>query len=327
MATYRKRGDRWQVQVRRVGQPTLSRSFTTKADAQRWARHMEAELDASLLPVDYRKLEETTLRDILVRYREEIVPTKRGRDIETIIIDAFLRNPIAQLTLDRLTPQAFASYRDARLETVRPATLLRELGIVQHAIDMATKEWGFPPIANPVKGIRKPKLGAGRNRRVSPEEISTLLEGAKRSRNPHLAPTIILAVETGMRRGELLGMQWGDLDLQQRILLIPKTKNGHPRRIPLTSKAAETLQALHDRSESRPLPISEDSLKKAWQRLLKRVGIEDLRFHDLRHEAVSRFFELGLSMPEVALISGHRDPRMLFRYTHLDPKKIVEKLG
>jgi len=327
MATYRKRGDRWQVQVRRVGQPTLSRSFTTKADAQRWARHMEAELDATLLPVDYRKLEETTLKDILVRYREEIVPTKRGQDIETIIIDAFLRNPIAQLTLDRLTPQAFSSYRDARLETVRPATLLRELGIVQHAIDTATKEWGFPPIANPVKGIRKPKLGSGRERRVTPEEVEKLLQGALRSRNRHLAPAISLAVETGMRRGELLGMHWEHLDANRRTLLIPHTKNGHPRRIPLSAKATRTLIDRKTLGLERPLPISAESLKKAWQRLIARCGLDDLRFHDLRHEAISRFFERGFSMPEVALISGHRDPRMLFRYTHIRAETLLEKLG
>lgn len=327
MATFRKRGDRWQVQIRRVGQPTLSRSFISKSDAQRWARHMEAELDATLLPHDYRRLETTTLADILFRYRREIIPTKRGSNIETIIIDAFQRNPIADLKLSRLRPLDFAEYRDARLKAVRPSTLLRELAIVQHAIDVAMKEWGYPLSSNPVKGIRKPKLGAGRDRRVSKEEISLLLDEARQSRNRHLAPAITLAVETGMRRGELLAMQWSDLDLDQRTLLIPKTKNGHPRRIPLTSKAAATLEALRGEGESRPLPISEDSLKKAWQRLLKRAGVSDLRFHDLRHEAVSRFFELGLSMPEVALISGHRDPRMLFRYTHLDPKRIVEKLA
>lgn len=327
MATFRKRGDRWQVQIRRTGQPNLSKSFVSKADAQRWARQMEAELDTKLLPHDFRRLETTTLADILLRYRNEIIPTKRGKDIETIIIDAFLRAPLATLKLSHLGSQDFAKYRDLRLEQVRPATVLRELGIVQHALDIASKEWGYPLSSNPVKGIRKPKLGASRERRVHPKEIATLLGGAKRSRNRHLAPAITLAIETGMRRGELLAMRWENLDLKQGILLIPRTKNGYPRRIPLTAKALEILKSQLNLGEERPLPITEESLKKSWQRLLKRVGIEDLRFHDLRHEAVSRFFELGLSMPEVALISGHRDPRMLFRYTHLDPKKVGEKLA
>lgn len=326
MATFRKRGNRWQVQIRRIGHPTISRSFLSKADAQRWARHMEAELDANLLPHDYRRLETTRLADILIRYREEIIPTKRGGHIETIIVGAFLRDPIAELKLSRLKSQDFADYRDKRLGSVRPATLLRELGIIQHALDVAAKEWGYPLNSNPVKRIRKPKLGTSRDRRVAETEIAILLEGAKQSRNPHLEPSIVLAIETGMRRGELLAMRWEHLDLNQRILLIPMTKNGHPRRIPLTTKATETLLTLREGGATSPLPISEESLKKAWQRLLKRVGITDLRFHDLRHEAISRFFELGLSMPEVALISGHRDPRMLFRYTHLRPERIVEKL-
>ncbi|MFZ2101438.1 MAG: site-specific integrase [Oricola sp.] len=327
MATYRKRGDRWQVQVRRGGQPALSRSFTTKADAQRRARHVEAEQDATLQPVDFRKLERTTLRDILVRYRDEIIPAKRGHDIETIIVDAFLRNPIAHLTLDRLTPQAFATHRDVRLESVRPSTLLRELGIVQHALDVAMKEWGFPPFSNPVKGIRKPRLGSSRDRRVSPDEVSRLIHEAQRSRNEHLAPAIMLAVETGMRRGELLGMQWQHTDADARVVAIPHTKNGHPRRIPLSSTAANTLKSQMAKGIDRPLPMSSESLKKAWQRLVMRCDLEGIRFHDLRHEAISRFFERGLSMPEVALISGHRDPRMLFRYTHIRAETLLQKLG
>lgn len=327
MATFRKRGERWQVQVRRTGQPTLSKSFLSKADAQRWARQKEAELDTALLPHDYRRLETTSLREIMLRYRAEIIPTKRGKNIETIIVDAFLRNPIAELRLSRLKPQDIAAYRDMRLADVRPATVLRELGIVQHALDIAAKEWGYPLSSNPVKGIRKPKLGSARERRVSPEEFDALLKGAARSRNRNLAVAIILALETGMRRGELLGMLWEHIDFQHRVLLIPKTKNGHPRTIPLTSRATEMLLTQRDRDEIRPLPMTEDSLKKSWQRLLNRVGIDGLHFHDLRHEAVSRFFEMGLSMPEVALISGHRDPRMLFRYTHLDPRKVGEKLA
>ena len=118
MATFRKRFNRWQVQIRRIRQPTISRSFLSEADAQRWARHMEAELDANLLPHDFRQLETTRLADILIRYRKEIIPTKRGGRIETIIVDAFLRDPIAELRLGHLKLQDFADYRDNRLTRV-----------------------------------------------------------------------------------------------------------------------------------------------------------------------------------------------------------------
>lgn len=326
MASYRKRGDKWQAQIRRTGQPPLSKSFNSKADAQRWARHMEAKLDTAALPHDYRRLEQTSLSDILDRYRDEIVPSKRSGEIEAIIINAFLRHPIAATRLSCLTPKAFAEYRDVRLRKIRPASLLRELGIIQHALDIARKEWGFPLAENPVKGIRKPKVGPARDRRIPDGEIDKLLDAAKLSRNPHLVPAIELAVETGMRRGELLAMQWRDVDLEGHLLFIPQTKNGHSRRIPLSPRAVNILRGQHDKGLDSPLPISTESLKKAWQRVLKRSGQTDLRFHDLRHEAVSRFFELGLSMPEVGLISGHRDPRMLFRYTHLRAENLVERL-
>ncbi len=107
---------------------------------------------------------------------------------------------------------------------------------------------------------------------------------------------------------------------------ILKTKNGHPRTIPLTPKAVEILSSMA-RTEERVFPVTPNAVRLAWERLRRRAGLEDLRLHDLRHEAVSRFFEYGLTVPEVALISGHRDPRMLSRYTHLRPEKVAEKLA
>jgi integrase len=129
-----------------------------------------------------------------------------------------------------------------------------------------------------------------------------------------------------MRRGELLKVLWVDLDLAARQLTIRDTKNGEDRTIPLTTRAATTLQTL-PQTDDRIFPISPVAVRMAWDRMIKRAGIVGLRFHDLRHEAVSRFFEMGLTVPEVALISGHKDARMLFRYVHLRAKDLVGKLG
>ena len=137
-----------------------------------------------------------------------------------------------------------------------------------------------------------------------------------------------------MRRGELLNVRWRDVNLNASTLSIPVTKNGHSRCIPLTPKAVSILIE-RDTIDSRPsdfvFPVSANAFRLAWERCKHRVAktypaIETLRFHDLRHEAVSRFFEMGLSVPEVALISGHRDLRMLFRYTHLKAEDVVAKL-
>ena len=132
-----------------------------------------------------------------------------------------------------------------------------------------------------------------------------------------------------MRRGEILNMRWCDLSVEKRTLHIPVTKNGHARTIPLSSGALAILRTLSDGRASGSehiLPITQDAAKMAWKRLVKRAGLVNLRFHDMRHEAISRFFEKGLNVPEVALISGHRDPRMLFRYTHPRAEDIAAKL-
>lgn len=329
MATIRKRGDKWQVQVRRLGNTSISKSFIKKADAQAWARHMETEADRSGLPADPKVLERLTVRDILERYRDTVVPQKRGRDIETIIINAFLRQRLAARSLASIGPSDFASYRDARLKVVKPATINRELGVIQHAFDIARKEWDVPLRENPLKLIRKPRLGPGRKRRLQDGEEERLIGATAKGRNKLILPLVLFALETAMRRGEMLGAKWDDLSREERTLHIPQTKNGHARTIPLTSGALAVLDGLKavTGDGANVFPLTIESVKLAWRRLVIRAEIEDLHLHDLRHEAISRFFEKGLSVPEVALISGHRDPRMLFRYTHLRAEDVVAKLG
>ena len=130
-----------------------------------------------------------------------------------------------------------------------------------------------------------------------------------------------------MRRGEILGIEWEHVDLDSRIAYLPLTKNGSSREVPLSTKAAEVLAMQRQRNDTPlPFPVTANGFRLAWERLRRRAGLSDLRFHDLRHEAISRFFELGLNIPEVAVISGHKDPRMLFRYTHLRAEELVGKL-
>ena len=130
-----------------------------------------------------------------------------------------------------------------------------------------------------------------------------------------------------MRRGEILGLQWEHVDLDRRIAYLPLTKNGSSREVPLSTKAAQVLARQRQRNDTpSPLPVTANGFRLAWDRLRRRTGLSDLRFHDLRHEAISRFFQLALNIPEVAVISGHKDPRMLFRYTHLRAEKLVGRL-
>jgi integrase len=129
-----------------------------------------------------------------------------------------------------------------------------------------------------------------------------------------------------MRRGEILAITTDHLDCTARSLLIPETKNGHARTVPLTNDAVALLHSYRTAAGGRSFPVTANAFRLAWQRVKQRAGVDDLRFHDLRHEAISRFFERGLTVPEVALISGHRDARMLFRYAHANRQNILVKL-
>ncbi len=334
MATLRNRNGKWQVQVRRLGHPPRSKSFLMKRDAERWARQVEAELDASLVARDPRVLERTTMRELLLRYRESVTANKRGRDPENKRIDGFLRQAWADMPLSRLTAQVFSRYRDERLTKVKAGTVIRDLGLLRAIMEVAMREWDVPLPENPVANVRKPKAAASRERRLQADELDRLLLASSGMRNVWLRPGILLAVETGMRRGELLNLRWNDIDFRTSTLTIREAKNGHARRIPLTSLACGLLaeRQRENRPEDFVLPVSANAFRLGWERCKAAVArehpaIKGLQFHDLRHEAVSRFFELGLSVPEVALISGHRDPRMLFRYTHLRAEDLVGKLS
>jgi len=314
MATLRKRNDKWHVQIRRKDYPSQTKSFTSKKIALRWIRETENRIDQGSLHQSTTTLS-VTLKELIIRYIADVLVKKRGCVNETIILKAFMRQSFVNKPLIQIAAGDFAQYRDQRLEYVKPATLLRELCIVQHLYSTAKKEWGFD-IPNPIKNIQKPKLNNRRERRLTKEEYEFLITD-----NNHitLRNIIVVAIETAMRRGEILNIKYEHIKGQ--TLLIPFTKNGHSRTIPLTKKAKWILE-----NSFLPFSMSANAVRLAWERLKKKGNIKDLHFHDLRHEAISRFFEKGLSIPEVALISGHKDVRMLFRYTHLRAEDILNKL-
>lgn len=323
MATIRKRANRWQVQVRRKHAPNISKSFILKADAEAWARSMEVEADKRTLQHDPRILDETTLGDLVRRYRDTVCQTKKGRDVEVILLNAFLRQDIAERSLSALKVSDFARYRDHRLKTVSPSGLNRELSPLQHMFSVARSEWGLPIFENPIATLRKPQNNPPRERRLRPGEFDRLLDATKAMRTVYMGPAIVLAVETAMRRGEILNARPQDFSEGFRSLRIPTTKTGRPRVVPISAAAVgatETLlEAFKPMTDERLIPVSSNAFRLAWERTVDRAGIVDLNFHDLRHEAVSRLFEQGRSMPEVASISGHRDFRMLARYAHASP--------
>ena len=326
MASIRRRKSKWQAQVRRLGHPPLTRTFHLRADAELWSRQTEAQLDRGGLPMDSRSLRSHTLADLLERYANEVVPQKRGANREVYMLRVILRHAITRSPLHRLTAVDVAKYRDHRLSVVKADTVRRELAIVGHCLEVARNEWGFALPSNPVRQVKLPRAGNPRERRVNPAELERLLAACETSRSRWLPAVIQLAIETGMRRSELLGMHWDDVDFDTRTVLLRNTKNGMPRTAPLSTRALNVMKET-PRCGDTVFVVSANALRLAWDRLRRRAGVSGLRFHDLRHEAVSRFFERGLNVPEVAMISGHRDPRMLFRYTHPKAEEVAAKLS
>src|SRR5262245_8322062 len=242
MASIRRRKSTWQAQVRRQGYAPLSRTFHLRADAELWARQTEAELDRGGLPVDSRVLRSHTLTHLLERYANEVVPRKRGADREVYMLRVILRHAITRLPLHRLTAGDIAKYRDHRLSLVKADTVRRELAIVRHCLEVARNEWGFVLATNPVHQIKLPRAGNPRERRVNPGELERLLAACETSRCRWLPAVIKLAIETGMRRSELLGMRWDDIDLEARTVLLRNTKNGLSRTVPLSRRALNVIK-------------------------------------------------------------------------------------
>jgi integrase len=326
VASIRKRNGKWQAQVRRLGHRPQNRTFLSRQDALAWARDAETLFDRGGFVPDQSALRELTLRHLIDRYSETVTPLKKGRRQELYRLVKLRQLELAQVPLQGLSASYFTQYRDKRLTEVSNQTVRHEMNLLRHVLNIAILEWSVPLPQNPVEAIRIPPQSKPRNRRLRSGELRRLFAACKRSRNPWLRPTVLLALETGMRRGELLSMRWKDADEVSRTVKLWDTKSGYDRIVPLSPRAWRTLNAMRSSNEH-VIPTTESAIGQAWNRVVRRSGIPDLHFHDLRHEAISRFFEKGLSVPEVALISGHRDPRMLFRYTHLRAEDVAQKLN
>ena len=176
--------------------------------------------------------------------------------------------------------------------------------------------------------MRRPPQGRPRNRRLQGDEEQRLLSACCKGRNTWLVHFVALAIETGMRRSELLGLQWSNVNLDRRIGFLPVTKNGESRGVPLSSSAVEILRGLLPSRDGGVFgDLTQDALKQSFKRAVRRAGIKGLRLHDLRHEATSRFFEKGLNVMEVASVTGHKTLQMLKRYTHLSVGDLAVRLG
>jgi integrase len=332
MATVTKRGKYWRAQVRRLGFPPQSKTFDTNAEAEAWARATESEMDRGIF-VSRAEAERTTLCEALERYKTAISSRKAHPAQDYQRISHWLRQPLAHRFLANLKGADFAQYRDMRRAAGRAENTVRlELALVSHLFEIARKEWGMEALLNPLKNITKPSGSRERDRRLVAGEYERIADALAASDNPWVRPAFDLAIETSLRQGMLVALRWEWVDLERQTIAIPVSFRRHgnkgvPAVLPLSSKAVSVLKSLPRRETGTILATTANAIRCIWKRTLKDLGIENLRWHDLRHEAASRFFEKGLHPLEVASITGHKSLTMLRRYTHLQPEALAAKLG
>ena len=328
MAAYQKRSGHWRAIVRRQGLPgAITATFDSKPKAQAWAREIESQLDREIY-IDRREGERTTLGEALERYGREITPAKKGARQEALRVAAWGRDALAAKSLAAIRGADLARWRDDRLAAGRSSTTVRnDLSIISHLYNTAIKEWGMESLTNPVLKIKKPAPARARDRRLEEGEEQRLLEACSVVDVYWLKPLIQIALSTAMRMGEILRLEWQNIDLKRCVAHLVDTKNGDKRDVPLSSMSVKVLESLPTSINGRIFPVNQPQVEYRFKYAVAKAGIKGLRFHDLRHEATSRLFEIGLNPMEAAAVTGHRTLTMLKRYTHLRAEDLAKKLG
>ncbi len=321
----------FQLRVRRKGMAPQFITFDTPDQAEQARLHIEANLSVSIVR-DYASAARWTLRELMQRYLVEVVPGHKGADVETNRLQRLMRDePFVDKKLAALATVDLQDFIAERLADVAPATVDRDLDLISQVLRYADDVWKIAPVESPFKGLRRPRYFNERDRRLSADEEGQLLAAARADENPYVEPAIVLALETAMRRSELLSLTAADIDVERRAARLRVTKNGRPRRVPLTTRALQVLAALAAEAgdaDSHLLPLTANALKIAFfRRVLPASGVADFHFHDLRHEAISRLAESGrFQLLQLQAISGHRDPRMVQRYAHLCTGRLAEQM-
>ena len=326
MATIRKRGEyQWQAQVRKQGYPAQTKTFETRRDAEAWVRATEREMDThSFIPRDESM--RTTIADIAERYRNEITPAMKGARQEESRLQA-VEAHFGDYHLSAITPAMIAAWRDDLAASLAPQTVKHYLAVLGRLYKAAARDFGIPlPLGNPVALVRTPTVRNSRTRRLEPGEEGMLLAALSTSRGQCLQDVSLLALETAMRRGELLALRWEHVDLKSRVAHLPDTKNGTSRDVPLSTRAVTILKALPRNISGRVFNTSETAITEGFQRAAKRANLTDFHFHDLRHEATTRLAE-KLPINELARVTGHKDLKTLMRYYHPRATDLAKKIG
>jgi len=328
MAAFRYRNNKWQARIQRKGKRTIAKSFISKQDAEKWARSIEVDLDKNTY-INTSLAEKTTFKELIERYMREVTPTMRSAETDLIKLKALSKRPIGQINMLALTPSRVAEYRDIRLKEVSTGTVIRDLCYFSSIINHARREWGIN-ITNPVTLVKKPPSPKGRERTLTETERAQLIETLKAATKNHFSlwmPYIVeFALETAMRLGEITSLRWENVDLSKRVAYLPLTKNGDSRYVPLSTAAIRILNLLPRSIEGRVFPVNKTTVSARFTRLARKARLVDLRFHDLRHTAITNMASKLTNVLELSAVTGHKTLSMLKRYTHFKAEDLAKKL-
>lgn len=303
VATYRKRGKTWRVEVERRG-VYRSATFETKGAAVAWAGTVEAEIMAGVRG----EVPNLTVHALLSRYKTEVSPTKKGARWEVVRLTALERDRLALVRLRQLDAPHVSDWQRRRLQAVSSASVRRERNLLNNVFEISRKEWRWLG-KNPFEGVRRPKDGRARTRIASDAEIVKLTAAA----SPALGRVIVLALETGMRAGEIAALS----EIRGRVAYLADTKNGEAREVPLSTAAVEAW--------GDGIKLTASSISALFARLCIDTGIKGLTFHDLRASAITRLAR-KLDALQLAKMIGHKNPKMLMTYYRETAADIAKRL-
>jgi len=333
----------YRVRVRIKGHPEESETFKRKTDADKWAQNTESAIREGR-HFKTTEAKRHTLAELIDRYCRDVMPTKKRAKSQAQQL-GWWKAEIGSYTLADVSPSLIAECRDklGREITIRkkirsPASVVRYMSALSHAFTIAVKEWGWLE-DTPMRKVSKPKESRGRVRFLSDDEREVLLKVCKKSSNPYLYPVVVLALSTGMRQGEIMSLTWDVVDLNRGRAILHETKNDERRAVAITGHALEQIKELSRvrRIDSNLLFPSKDTklpkpmdLRTPWRTAVKNAGLEDFKFHDLRHSAASYLAMNGASLAEIAEVLGHKTLQMVKRYSHLSEghtARVVESMN
>ena len=323
MATFRKRGQSWRVEVYKNGVRS-SATFDTKIQAKEWAVQTEAQiLERKVNPFLCNK----TLGDAFERYSLEVSPNKKGARWELIRLKLLKRYPVSEVQLYELSSIHIASWRDLRLTEVAPSSVNRELNLISSVLTIARREWRWIS-QNPVSEIKRPQNPKSRDRRITSQEIQRVLDSLGYDdeypitiKKQLVAVYFLLAIETAMRLGELCSLNFDEINILERFVDLSETKNNDSRKVPLTRRAVVLFQKVIDSK----LNVTSGVASSLFLKACRQAEIENLRFHDTRHEGLTRLAR-KLDVLDLARMVGHRDLRSLMIYYNPTATEIAERL-